>query len=209
MQLEIYTGLMQSALRGKSSNSSYYSLTHPALAVNDVIKNALSYSQRTVGTVSTDECTSLNEGRLSTDSASSNNDRPAIVSFNDSVSVVLVPTRDEYIKYNLFSNLWYSENDYKVFTADAMREIDIYINNNVTDLKSALTGLYQSKSEANPLKLSHINFNSSNSSSNSNSDSPDDEYGNFVEFDSLPIRQITSTQSSFTQEDEPQFVLDL
>ena len=65
MQLEIYTGLMQSALNGKNSNSAYYSLTHPALAVNDVIKNALSYSQRTSGTASTDALTSSHDGRLS------------------------------------------------------------------------------------------------------------------------------------------------
>ncbi len=65
MQLEIYTGLMQSALSGKNNKSSYYSLKHPALAVNDVIKNALSYSQRSMGTQSTDELTSSHDGRLS------------------------------------------------------------------------------------------------------------------------------------------------
>jgi len=65
MQLEIYTGLVQSALSGQNNKSNFYSLTYPALAVNDVIKNALSYSQRTVRTASTDEMSSSNDGRLS------------------------------------------------------------------------------------------------------------------------------------------------
>ncbi len=161
----------------------------------------------------------LSQSRTSTylqsRSALSNTEKPTIVSFKDSVSVVLVPTRDEYIKHRLFDSLWYNEKDYNVFTADAMREIDAYISTNDSDLKSALTGLYQSKSEANPLKLSLINSSNSISVSSSSSNNnimnnvPDDEYGNFVDFENLPIRLIASTQSSFVLEDEPQFVLDL
>ena len=115
-----------------------------------------------------------------------------------------MPTREEYIKGNLANNLWYNESDYKSFTTDAMKEIDSYISSNDSDLKSALSGLYQSRNESNSSKLSHISSNISSSSI-----SPDDDYGNFVDFDTLPIRTITSTQSSFAQEDEPQFVLDL
>ena len=77
-------------------------------------------------------------------------------------------------------------------------------SSNDSDLKSALSGLYQSRNESNSSKLSHISSNISSSSI-----SPDDDYGNFVDFDTLPIRTVTSTQSSFAQEDEPQFVLDL
>ena len=146
------------------------------------------------------------------------NEKPTIVSFKNSVSVVLVPTRDEYIKHRLFDSLWYNCSDYSVFTADAMREVDSYISTNDSDLKAALTGLYQSKGESNPLKVSNINssnsisvsVSSSSSASNNNLNNiPDDEYGNFVDFDNLPIRMIMSTQSSFALEDEPQFVLDL
>ena len=158
---------------------------------------------------------SLSSTNLLSRSALSNTEKPTIVSFKDSVSVVLIPTRDEYIKHRLFDSLWYNEKDYNVFTADAMREIDSYISTNDGDLKSALAGLYQSKSEANPLKLSRVNSSNSisvsvgSSSSNVMNNIPDDEYGNFVDFENLPIRLITSTQSSFVLEDEPQFVLDL
>jgi hypothetical protein len=65
MQLEIYSGLMQSALCGNNNKSNYYSLINPALVVNNVIINALSYGQRSVRTASTDEMSSSNDGRLS------------------------------------------------------------------------------------------------------------------------------------------------
>jgi hypothetical protein len=101
----------------------------------------------------------------------SNVEKNPTVSFKESVSVVLVPTREEYIKSNLANNLWYNESDYKAFATDAIREIDSYISINDSDLKSALSGLYQSRNESNSSKLSHI----SSSNISSSSISPDDE----------------------------------
>ena len=37
------------------------------------------------------------------------------VKFNDIIKIYLVPSREDYIKYDLKDKIWYSENDYKLF----------------------------------------------------------------------------------------------
>lgn len=82
--------------------------------------------------------------------ASKNNKK---TQFNNIVSVILIPTSNDYKEIGLASNIWWTENELLSFKKNATEEIKLYINsNNNMNIKAAMRELYQNKIENNITK---------------------------------------------------------
>mmetsp|Transcript_24362 Transcript_24362/g.22138 ORF Transcript_24362/g.22138 Transcript_24362/m.22138 type:complete len:155 (+) Transcript_24362:25-489(+) len=66
------------------------------------------------------------------------------ISFNTSVKVILIPTREEYIEANISELIWYNHSDYYSYKISARDEILQYIESNPdTTYRTAMKLLYQ------------------------------------------------------------------
>ena len=67
------------------------------------------------------------------------------VKFNATVSVILIPTVNDYKKVHLETLLWWKQDDYNTFKKEALFELKLLIKNNQQlDYKTAAKILYQS-----------------------------------------------------------------
>ena len=50
------------------------------------------------------------------------------VTFNNRIKIILIPNKEEYIRYALNDLLWWNNEDYKKFQENFLLEADIFIN---------------------------------------------------------------------------------
>ena len=65
------------------------------------------------------------------------------VSFNDTVNVVLIPTRSEFVQAGVSSEIWWCCSDLLLFKDDATQEIQNYASAQNIHIYTAIVQLYQ------------------------------------------------------------------
>ncbi len=87
----------------------------------------------------------------------------AKVSFHDTISVVLIPVRSEFIKANLAHLMWHNRDEFKEIQHNALTEINEFmeqqrlLGNEIT-LKEACKILYQSEELVEAKVGSSVNY---------------------------------------------------
>ena len=73
-----------------------------------------------------------------------NNNSKKRVSFNNKIHIIIIPNIDDY-KYNkIIDLLWWSDDDYNIFKNEAIKELNIILQNNkIMDINQAKNLLYQ------------------------------------------------------------------
>eukprot|EP00603_Paraphysomonas_imperforata_P007730 CAMPEP_0114440168 /NCGR_PEP_ID=MMETSP0103-20121206/15618_1 /TAXON_ID=37642 ORGANISM="Paraphysomonas imperforata, Strain PA2" /NCGR_SAMPLE_ID=MMETSP0103 /ASSEMBLY_ACC=CAM_ASM_000201 /LENGTH=161 /DNA_ID=CAMNT_0001611039 /DNA_START=71 /DNA_END=556 /DNA_ORIENTATION=- len=71
------------------------------------------------------------------------------VSFNIRSKVVLIPTRQEYQKHDLASDMWWHREDYSCFKAMARLEVLDILHKHNGDLRRAMAELFQPEGHVN------------------------------------------------------------
>lgn len=69
------------------------------------------------------------------------------VKFINSVRVILIPTRHEYLNANITDIIWWNDLDYKGFKSSAVREVESLMNISKVSNKTAMRLLYQNQPE--------------------------------------------------------------
>lgn len=96
----------------------------------------------------------VTEGDLTSSTNGSKLGRATSVRFSEENRVVLVPSRNEYIKRGLNKDVWYDSNDYAGFQLSAKAEIMDFLQQDGGTVKGAINFLYQATDESNSAPIS-------------------------------------------------------
>ena len=76
------------------------------------------------------------------------------VTFQSLIRVILIPSKDEYVRADLFDALWWRELDYASFKLSAFGELkSLMLSRNIKSSKEAINLLYQPSVDKNATEL--------------------------------------------------------
>jgi len=130
------------------------------------------------------------------------------IHFNERVSVLLIPCRQDYLEANLTNVVWWKSPDYKRFQFDAYSELKESLKGeilNASNVKQALKQLYQNENELKMNTLMNMTVGSDTADmvpeSNNTSEFPVavkvHRYDDYKRYDTI-LNSITTSASSIT-----------